>query len=809
MNSAIEGWVLAGDKDGQHGVVATDLDEALAAEIARRIDLPGSLPSEFRSSELSAFGCFRHSEHFVFYEISSDPSVERVGMARSGAVVLGLQDASMIDDPFGLLVKARSTRLTGSPEDRGEDYPAAMARCVPLLSHLIRGPAMTSSETQTGDIVRAVWSSLPRMLRPGFSARLCFSPEDLPERAEIALGFIPESLRWRCPSELLVVDPCGSMRDQSQPGKFANRLADGEARTWEEFADRHSLRLRSFRDLDLIARIERADAGEPDLDELVRALRYALSLKMGDAQSELVDDLAARIADHREDWTSDDVSTFRNLELQGRSPLKKVLSAWTDGQLAGTGIHLASVVSEVWDSGAKEWWSSAIDGSLRRHRKRIPTAVLSSFLHRLAEEDADPSKFATAIATSERVDADLAALVADFDRSPSLLASRLDADPFPEATVIAKLAVSRNLTDLVGTGREIVHEDSRSIYFETLVRNLDEVLVPSVVALDESGEMTEPLLSRLSIEPDAFDAIDLSKIPSQRFLAQAIKGRFLCAERLDLLLERLLELMVEGTSVEPELVEALVEREDAVFPPGTSRSLVWGHLPDSLRDVMLHRAARAWLDELASGEPGEPEPEVMKTLCSSNLVDARNETLRTADLAIWARLAELEPSPGYAYRQRLLAILEEGRDETLADVVSMATTLTRKDPGSVMSTLVSRYHARTDLVPAWGILKSHLAWWERWLLPDTQIGHAEWDQGLVEELARLYPKGPMQEDVWERAGGRSADLPNASSGRDGWRRAIRMVGGGARVGRSRILAVALEDYPRNDNLRILSDKRPR
>lgn len=808
MSTALEGWVLAGNKDGQHGVIATNLGEGLAAEIARRIDLPGSLPSEFRTSELVAFGCFRHAERFVFYEISSDPSVERVGMARSGAVVVDLQEASTIDDPYPMLAKARSTRLTGSPDELAVDPPAATPRCVPLLSHVIRGKAMTSSEMQTGDIVRAVWSALPRSLRPGFSARLCFTPEDLPERADIALGFIPESLRWRCPGELMVADPCGPSQDQGPTDRFANRLADGEARTWEEFANRHSLRLSSFRDLDLVARIESAFVGEPGLDELVRALRYTLSLRMEDATSQLIDELSERIADHREEWKSEDVATFRNLDLQTSSPLKKALGVWTGEQLGGNGRKLAPVLPEVWGAGAKAWWSVAIGRALRKHRGRVPEEVLSAFTARL-EEDEDATAFASAIASSENVDADLTTLVARAQPVPPPLASRLDANLFPEATVVARLATAQDLTEIVEAGREIVTEESRSTYFEAMVSRVDKDGFPALVALDEGGEMAEPLLSRLSMEPDVFDAIDVSNGPSQRLLAKALVGGFVSADRLGVLLVRILDELVGGTSLEPELVEALVEHEDATFPPGPSRPRVWAVLPDALRDVMLRRAARAQLAQLAQDGWGDPEPEVLETLRSRALADARSDALRTADLATWSVLAELEPSPGYEYRQRLLTILDSAGSQALADVVAMAETLTRKDPGSVMSTLVSRYRSRKDLVPAWAILKDHLGFWDRWLLPETRIGQAEWDRGLVEELAGLYPNGPTQEDVWERAGGRNADLPKSSSGMDGWRRAMRMVGKGARVSRSRILATALDDYPRNANLAILRDKRPR
>lgn len=72
-----------------------------------------------------------------------------------------------------------------------------------------------------------------------------------------------------------------------------------------------------------------------------------------------------------------------------------------------------------------------------------------------------------------------------------------------------------------------------------------------------------------------------------------------------------------------------------------------------------------------------------------------------------------------------------------------------------------------------------------------------WDQ-LNSLMPSLYPLGPMDQEVWARAGGDLSRLQLNDTGRAGWFKALRTLrlgGGGASICRESLVRAALEDYP--------------
>jgi len=77
---------------------------------------------------------------------------------------------------------------------------------------------------------------------------------------------------------------------------------------------------------------------------------------------------------------------------------------------------------------------------------------------------------------------------------------------------------------------------------------------------------------------------------------------------------------------------------------------------------------------------------------------------------------------------------------------------------------------------------------------------------LHETAAIIYPEGPTDDALWERAGGQNADLPVAPTSRLRWGLALHAVMRGQR-GAPRLdalLEAMMADYPNNDDLRVLA-----
>lgn len=73
-------------------------------------------------------------------------------------------------------------------------------------------------------------------------------------------------------------------------------------------------------------------------------------------------------------------------------------------------------------------------------------------------------------------------------------------------------------------------------------------------------------------------------------------------------------------------------------------------------------------------------------------------------------------------------------------------------------------------------------------------------------FSALYPAGPTDAEVWSRAGGDLFALKPGLPGKAAWHSAIRMVrqgGGGAEISIASLIAIAIDDYPKNEDLKAL------
>ena len=81
------------------------------------------------------------------------------------------------------------------------------------------------------------------------------------------------------------------------------------------------------------------------------------------------------------------------------------------------------------------------------------------------------------------------------------------------------------------------------------------------------------------------------------------------------------------------------------------------------------------------------------------------------------------------------------------------------------------------------------------------------DSKLNDLVADLYPQGPADRSIWERAGGDPSRIQVTGPGRSAWWEALRNLargGGGASITLSRLVKVMLEDYPNNPALADLA-----
>lgn len=90
-------------------------------------------------------------------------------------------------------------------------------------------------------------------------------------------------------------------------------------------------------------------------------------------------------------------------------------------------------------------------------------------------------------------------------------------------------------------------------------------------------------------------------------------------------------------------------------------------------------------------------------------------------------------------------------------------------------------------------------------ISDDPPSNFDWD-GLQDVLVAIYPRGPADQNIWQRAGGDLAAVVLGGSGRADWFGALRLLregGGGAGISFRGLADAAARDFPNNSNLRKL------
>ena len=85
---------------------------------------------------------------------------------------------------------------------------------------------------------------------------------------------------------------------------------------------------------------------------------------------------------------------------------------------------------------------------------------------------------------------------------------------------------------------------------------------------------------------------------------------------------------------------------------------------------------------------------------------------------------------------------------------------------------------------------------------------SETDQDFYKEAAALYPTGPIEKGIWERAGGDLAAITLRGTGRSMWWSALRQLaqgGGGQSITMASLMAAMRDDYPNSQMLCTLAD----
>jgi hypothetical protein len=281
--------------------------------------------------------------------------------------------------------------------------------------------------------------------------------------------------------------------------------------------------------------------------------------------------------------------------------------------------------------------------------------------------------------------------------------------------------------------------------------------------------------------------------------------------------DRLLDRVLDATNVEPRLLEAVAQGGLADLTGYPRRQELWSMLPERARTRFLEATASAWVERFRSSPAAEPLPEAPL----AELV-RRDPGLLAPDSGdpargLHAAVIAFERIPGWQESDLLrwlrssravLSRLTAGSADTLGKVVA------RNRWSTAAAEIYTQRNSASTLRPAIPAVFHLLGILQRWFASLEGLDRGahpapDWYDVLLELAIKIYPYGPQQDRIWERAGGDSSRL-EGGQGRDRWRSAVRLLrsGGAGRDVSKRLAWEMSNDYLDNEELRALHDTAP-
>ena len=336
--------------------------------------------------------------------------------------------------------------------------------------------------------------------------------------------------------------------------------------------------------------------------------------------------------------------------------------------------------------------------------------------------------------------------------------------------------------------------------------------------VDCALEIEDPRMLRLAGESIAKDPVLLAGADLTALKAQALWREALAIDRKcwqgpsdpAAAFHSILDRLLDSGEADPSLIERLSDTPVADLVTYPRRSKVWSRITGLAFDNLLAATAKGWLRQAANlGVPFVPEHDLQTAILANDECEPMLDALIPNRVGNAIRIVD---ALNRYDEQRFLRLVENSISRTTAlaspDAAGIGRLVLEHRWGHAAAALVAQYRSgRLDVKPALRACYDMLGFWERLTLPLTPVSEWEKWEGFQELASELYPGGPDDGGLWERAGGDDADLPNKGDGRMRWRKAVRNIRNGKGPTRSALLAKMKKDFPNNGRIRHLAGDR--
>ena len=812
---------LYGESRGGHSLLTSSGDDAIATAVVQRLDLPDTAPPD---AEWSPFlRGFPYQDRYVLSRTFHDTAASRGGMVFSHTLLAPLDELAetphlqpllrLLATSDGQRPNATTVRLpcTQSPVPQAIDLVNAAEALVAAGTF----PVVRLGHIGFDDLVVALWAHLPPEIRRGFAFRLSFGPADLIDQPMPALVCTPHATagRWAEHPVIRATTP-------HEPDSLAAAFLSGHvgATPLIEFMQQMGVRPATFPGLRLAEQAYQLDIGEPSLDRRVGAMRLIENLSphsdAGGAGKRL---LVQRCCDALSGARADEILRLRNLRLSAFPEPERVWKAvatWVaeNSYAQDQDTEMLSVLEDAASSDAAvEQWRGAILNGLAAAARSAKSFFPRAFWRWIRMRPEIAAAVFPHVPAKAGVEERLArATPRTLDRAT--------------AAAVEPLALSRGWLRLHGTvlsastspsdaARRQVAVDTERSFLEGLRAALRRAKPAEVVAC--ALEIEDPRVPRLAGEavaknPELLAGLNLTPTNAQAVWREALaiqpkswQGPTDPAAAFHSILDRLLH----GNQTDPVLLERLSDSPLADLRNYPRRSEIWPRIGDIARRKMLTRTANGWLKKAAGADiHAPPEQELQAAILEDNELEPTLDALIPDRAGTAVRIvAALSHYDQQQFLQLLGALMSRTSSLSTPDAEGIGRLVLQRRWKNAAAYLFGQFKSgRRDLKPALRTCSDMLDWWDRAFYALVPISEYEKWEAFQELAAELYPGGPDDEGLWERAGGADADLSTGRNGRTRWRNTLRRIRNGQGPTSSALLARMMEDFPHNERIHHLA-----
>ena len=815
---------LYGEKRGGHSLLAASSDECPALDVVQRLDLPDTAP---QGVEWSPFlRGFPHEEWYVLSRTFRDTESSRAGMVFSHALFAPLDQIVALADMRTLINALASSDLnrpgaepldlvlsTGGPLNRSDELlPTAWS-----LATSGQLPVVRLGHDGFDDLIAALWAQLLPDIRRKFAFRLSFSPRDVVETPTPAVVCTPQSMaaRWSDHTVIRSNFPSG---DDSLVAALLG--GDARAERFQNFMEGVGARPSSFRDLQLMEKAYGLVHADPTLERRTSAIRLIDALSPDPTRGQGAKDaLLAEVCTLLLSAFPNEVLLLRNLNVSAFANVGQLwpaLRKWAGSNPypRGQDAEVLAVLADATTETAAIWpWRAAILAGVVDAICAPRAAVLEAFWRWLAAR----SEVALAVFAQF---ADHRKLDKSFARSaPSEIETQV-ADTFASSLADGGWPVTQGA--ILAAAYEPLEAVRKYLAEEAIQSEVDGLdaalrhatpsqLIQAALEIDDS-RLLGIASKAVAKNPRLISVLDISTNRVQAIWRDAIGIDTECWRGpLDptATLHRLLDALLDGEHPDMQLITVLSRTPLADIGRYHRRQEIWPHLSGLARENMLATTADKWLRGLSEGTvPFPPEPDLQGAIHSSSQLDEVLAALIPTRLALAVRAVGcLQIYDEGRFLELLDHIFSSIRRIPASDAKTVGDLICERAWANAADALVTLYRAgRSDAKGALRACYALLPAWEQFSLELIPIPVGEKWRMLESVAVGLYPKGPDEDELWERAGGSNADLLAGGSGSTRWNRALRGVRRGKRPLPSEILDTIQKDYPNNvEVLHLASD----